>query len=124
MTDKVYRKCYARLKRERGVVDKTVLKQEIKKERIRQLIKTVNEIKKRRILSSEEYVKEIERINKGVEDSRADINKATSKLELAKAEAIYKSWLAQKNILKEIRYALKIMESEEAKLELELLKLR
>jgi hypothetical protein len=62
-----------------------------------------------------EFIMEIERLSKGVEDARTELIKCDSK-EVKRWQAVISSWIGQKQVFREIRFAIKMKEAEEQKL--------
>lgn len=95
-----------------------------KAEKIAELQRIIHNTRKEKLLKNQEFTKEIKRLSKGIESARGKLEKAGSKNDITKWRHVIQSWVGQKNIMKEFRLAGKQLNDEEARLELELAKLR
>lgn len=95
-----------------------------KAEKIAELQRIIHNTRKEKLLKNQEFVKEVKQLCKGIESARGKLEKAGSKNDITKWRHVIQSWVGQKNIMKEFRLAGKQLNDEEARLELELAKLR
>ncbi len=78
----------------------------------------LHEIKKGKLVNLKTYYLEVARLARGQADIRNDIDKIEDKLGLEKAKLKSKSWLDEKNILKEGRLLFRLLKFEEEDIEL------
>jgi len=93
-------------------------------EEIAELQRIIQKTRKNKLLKIKEYVKKIEEITEGLKKARKKLEGATSKNEITKWRHVCAMWGKEKDVLKEVRYSIKVINEEEAKLELELAKLK
>lgn len=95
-----------------------------KAEEIAELQRMIHKIRKQKLLKIEAFVKEIDRISKGLEAARVKLKGANSKNEITKWRHVCAMWGKQKDVIKEMRYSIKLINEEDAKLEMKLLKIQ
>lgn len=76
------------------------------------------EIKKDKFMNIKTYFLEVDRLARGQVEIRKEADKITDKLSLEKLKLKAKSWLDEKNILKEGRLVFRLLKFEEADVEL------
>lgn len=86
------------------------------KQRLQFLLDKLFEIKQMKYMRMQEYIRKLEELAKGEAGARGNIEKAGKAWEVKKWEAVAKAFVNEKNILREVRYAVKLLEQEEGKI--------
>jgi len=107
-----------------SVVKSALPKSMSKVEQIAELRRIIQRTRQQKLLKIEDYVKKIKAISAGLTGARKKLESAGSKNEITKWRHVCAMWGKEKDVLKEIRYSIKTINDEEAKLELELAKLK
>uniref|UniRef100_A0A6M3XMJ9 Uncharacterized protein n=1 Tax=viral metagenome TaxID=1070528 RepID=A0A6M3XMJ9_9ZZZZ len=94
-----------------------------RRERIQFLFDKIFELRKEKLMKMEEYINELKQLAQGEANAREEIKKADKMWEVKKWDAVAKSYVSEKNIIREIRFAVKLLMQEEGKLMAELAEL-
>ncbi len=78
----------------------------------------LHEIKKDKLVNLKTYLLEVARLARGQEGVREEARKITDKVSVERVKLIAKSWVDEKNILKEARLAFRLLKFEEEDVEL------
>lgn len=93
-------------------------------EEIAELQRIIHQTRKKKLLKIQEYVKKIEEVAEGLKTARKNLENAGTKNEITKWRHVCAMWGKEKDIIKEIRFSIKLINDEEKKLELEVMKLK
>lgn len=86
------------------------------KQRLQYLLDRLFAIKQMKYMKMEEYIRKLEELAGGEAKARKEIEDADKLWKVKKWEAVAKAFVAEKNILREVRYAVKLLEQEEGKI--------
>ena len=84
--------------------------------KLEELEQKILEIKKQKLLNMGNYVSYMTELAKGIAETRQKMDGITDKEELDNLKAQIMAFSSEKDILKEMRFALKFLETEEAKI--------
>lgn len=85
-------------------------------EQIKELQRMIHKIEREKLAHIAEVIKEFKRLSKGIENARKKLANAGTKNEIARERHVVQSWVAQKNIVKELRLAIKALNDEKKEL--------
>ena len=92
---------------------------EIIERQIRELEEAVHQIHMNKLTRIDEYIKRLMELAKGEADVRKELSKAgTDSEEVKRLVGLAKTYVNEKNILREIRYTIKLTDIEEQRLNL------
>lgn len=90
--------------------------QEDRERQIRELQEAIHKIHLHKLVNLDNYMSELERLSKGEEEARGKLEVASTIVDIKRWGEVGKSYVNQKNIIREIRYAIKLSEDEEQRL--------
>lgn len=93
-------------------------------EEIAELQRIIHQTRKKKLLKIQNYVEKIEEVAKGLKKARKNLENAGTKNEITKWRHVCAMWGKEKDIIKEVRFSIKVINAEEAKLEMEIAKLK
>jgi len=82
------------------------------KDKIAELQQLIHEIHKDKLVNIRNYIQELHRLSDGEESARNKMEKCDNS-DIKRWAEIGKTWMNQKNILREIRYAIRLLDEEE-----------